>query len=74
MAKAESSAFCLKRAEEAARLAAESHLVNVRDNLLAAERSWRTMAAKAASSENAELLRRREADERRSLRKLIVVD
>lgn len=74
MAKAESSVLYLKRADEAARLATESHLANVRDSLLAAERSWRAMATKAASNENAELLLRREADRRRSLRRAIVAD
>ena len=44
------SSFYNQRADEAARLAGEARLVNVRNNLLQAERAWRTMADRAGQT------------------------
>lgn len=42
-----SETFCLERAEAAAAVAAGSSLANVREQQLAAEATWRKMAAQA---------------------------
>jgi hypothetical protein len=42
-----SETFCLERAEAAAAVAAGSTLANVREQQLAAESTWRKMAAQA---------------------------